>query len=292
MSSTHDTRVHSPPVSHSTQALSPFSLNACSMYCNEYVDFQYTRSPSPTPPPHASLYSRIEREFCTNFSCCGLVLADLHELLDHFEEHHVVMLRCDGRPVHPIDPDVVADDDFTSCHSVILSYPQPDPPAVPEPGPDPCAVLASLIPPAPSQLHPIEPYLVASDTRTASHSDRIQPLCIPPSLLSINPPVTPVERAPPRSAPPRSDTGHAPARSKGGSKDKMPQHLTGHTRVSAKAQTLGGSERSPHAKKRAREKAYKCPKPDCSKSYLNPNGLKYHLEKGTCTTESHSASDS
>jgi hypothetical protein len=31
-----------------------------------------------------------------------------------------------------------------------------------------------------------------------------------------------------------------------------------------------------------REKAYKCPNWGCMKAYLNPNGLKYHLEKGTC----------
>lgn len=33
---------------------------------------------------------------------------------------------------------------------------------------------------------------------------------------------------------------------------------------------------------RRREKAYRCPTPRCTKSYLNPNGLKYHMEKGTC----------
>ncbi|TFK27893.1 hypothetical protein FA15DRAFT_119366 [Coprinopsis marcescibilis] len=33
---------------------------------------------------------------------------------------------------------------------------------------------------------------------------------------------------------------------------------------------------------RKREKAFKCPHPGCIKAYLNPNGLKYHLEKGTC----------
>lgn len=31
-----------------------------------------------------------------------------------------------------------------------------------------------------------------------------------------------------------------------------------------------------------KEKAYKCPNPDCQKSYKNPNGLKYHVTKGTC----------
>jgi transcription factor SFP1 len=32
-----------------------------------------------------------------------------------------------------------------------------------------------------------------------------------------------------------------------------------------------------------REKAYRCPNAFCTKRYLNPNGLKYHIEKGTCT---------
>ncbi|KAF5342024.1 hypothetical protein D9611_002053 [Ephemerocybe angulata] len=33
---------------------------------------------------------------------------------------------------------------------------------------------------------------------------------------------------------------------------------------------------------RKRDKNFKCPHQGCTKSYLNPNGLKYHLEKGTC----------
>lgn len=33
----------------------------------------------------------------------------------------------------------------------------------------------------------------------------------------------------------------------------------------------------------SREKTYVCPNPLCSKRYLNPNGLKYHVEKGRCT---------
>ena len=31
----------------------------------------------------------LEDQFCKNFSCCGLELQDLHELLQHFEECHV-----------------------------------------------------------------------------------------------------------------------------------------------------------------------------------------------------------
>ncbi|KAG8748115.1 hypothetical protein FRC10_008848 [Ceratobasidium sp. 414] len=45
------------------------------------------------------------------------------------------------------------------------------------------------------------------------------------------------------------------------------------------------SHRSIKAKPTAKplkEKAYKCPNPECQKSYKNPNGLKYHVTKGTC----------
>lgn len=43
---------------------------------------------------------------------------------------------------------------------------------------------------------------------------------------------------------------------------------------------------------RKREKAYKCPHRGCVKAYLNPNGLKYHLEKGTCKFEDAAFHDS
>ncbi|KAJ3481848.1 hypothetical protein NLJ89_g12178 [Agrocybe chaxingu] len=42
---------------------------------------------------------------------------------------------------------------------------------------------------------------------------------------------------------------------------------------------------------RRREKSFKCPTPRCTKSYLNPNGLKYHLEKGTCKFDDDSEAD-
>ncbi|KAI8833929.1 hypothetical protein BC829DRAFT_448571 [Chytridium lagenaria] len=38
-------------------------------------------------------------------------------------------------------------------------------------------------------------------------------------------------------------------------------------------------------RERGRKDKYKCPKPYCSKSYKNLNGLKYHLERGNCELE-------
>ncbi|KAG6834979.1 hypothetical protein H0H93_005953 [Arthromyces matolae] len=46
------------------------------------------------------------------------------------------------------------------------------------------------------------------------------------------------------------------------------------------------------ATRKRSKKAYQCPTPGCTKSYLNPNGLKYHQEKGTCKIESPASSPS
>jgi hypothetical protein len=39
------------------------------------------------------------------------------------------------------------------------------------------------------------------------------------------------------------------------------------------------------------QKSFKCPRPYCMKVYKNANGLKYHMEKGTCEIEAHEAND-
>lgn len=31
----------------------------------------------------------LEKEFCRDFSCCGLNLSNLHQLLEHYEEYHL-----------------------------------------------------------------------------------------------------------------------------------------------------------------------------------------------------------
>ncbi|KAG2346101.1 hypothetical protein BDR05DRAFT_959674 [Suillus weaverae] len=43
-------------------------------------------------------------EFCRNYTCCGLQLDDLHALLQHFEEVHVVVLDPFGHPQFPVVP--------------------------------------------------------------------------------------------------------------------------------------------------------------------------------------------
>ena len=44
-----------------------------------------------TPGKEHAYISGLEDQFCKDYSCCGLQLDDMHELIQHFEEHHVVM---------------------------------------------------------------------------------------------------------------------------------------------------------------------------------------------------------
>lgn len=42
-----------------------------------------------SPSFHSSSYlPKLEADFCRDFSCCGLPLPSLHDLLRHYEEHH------------------------------------------------------------------------------------------------------------------------------------------------------------------------------------------------------------
>ncbi|KAI5809387.1 hypothetical protein BZA77DRAFT_179563 [Pyronema omphalodes] len=46
-----------------------------------------------SPSYHSSSYlPKLEAEFCRDFSCCGLRLPSLHDLLRHYEEHHATQM--------------------------------------------------------------------------------------------------------------------------------------------------------------------------------------------------------
>ncbi|KAG1864934.1 hypothetical protein DFJ58DRAFT_771641 [Suillus subalutaceus] len=51
-----------------------------------------------------------EDELCRNYTCCGLQLDDLHALLQHFEEIHVVVLDPFGHPQFPVVPSLPQSD--------------------------------------------------------------------------------------------------------------------------------------------------------------------------------------
>lgn len=72
--------------------------------------------------PSTSMPKRLESTFCTNFKCCGQALANLHDLLQHYEERHVKFEDDDM-------PAMIADDDVSSPSSASSSQP-PSPKAV------------------------------------------------------------------------------------------------------------------------------------------------------------------
>ncbi|KAF9534006.1 hypothetical protein CPB83DRAFT_419477 [Crepidotus variabilis] len=70
----------------------------------------------------------------------------------------------------------------------------------------------------------------------------------------------------------------------GGMFESSAQHTTSSKPSKSRR---GVSSSTSHS--RRREKMFRCPKEGCVKAYLNPNGLKYHLEKGTCKLEDDDA---
>ncbi|KAL7278874.1 hypothetical protein ACG7TL_006705 [Trametes sanguinea] len=243
----------------------------------------------------SSAYS--DQSLCSNFSCCGQNLPDLHRLLDHFEEQHVLPLPADNRPIYsspvyarPAGPHA----------SYILSYPQPNPPL--QPVSHPISSAHGPLRPVPDAHH--VPDLIHSPASLASSSvpsscysspNLGEPLCLPPSLFTFQPPRT---TTPPPSSlglstepeddnlldstvvPPIARSAVGPQRS---SKHSNRADPLARSRPLAQTPERPTSTHSGSRRRDGREKMYKCPYPGCAKSYLNPNGLKYHLEKGTCT---------
>lgn len=294
---------------------------------------QLSRSPSPcpislspapfSPGGYFNHVHTLEQDFCSNFSCCGLCLAGMHQLIDHFEENHAVVFGKDGRPIYPVTEDTTtpqtsSDSDMSHdtqdrCSSIIADYPQTHPPLSPSSmlsegiGTDARLAFQTEHLSKPNRLFsdimadfdPFDYDLSSSSSSamsSASSSARSspipsQPICLPPSLLTIPPPsvnndsdhdqdmLIDVVDMPPLSG----------AKTHGGTpKEKKQVHIgrPPKPRVFDVGGRRGKSvEGQSPQKRRDREKAYKCPHSGCSKQYLNPNGLKYHLEKGTCSID-------
>lgn len=216
-------------------------------------------SPDPVHVFDSILYPTFEREICSNFTCCGLNIPDLHELLAHFEATHV-----ESVPVLPDEPTFYPSVDpvYDVAHKV-LSFPQPR--SLPEGScprtPSPCPpILDSESDSATSPLSlagPPSPQDILARVPTpepVSLTAQKEPIALSPSLLT-----TPRESA---CGPKRVE--------RRGPRGRFQSHEMTTT-------------------PRKREKLYHCPKPGCLKSYLNPNGLKYHLDKGTCQLVSSDA---
>jgi len=171
---------------------------------------------------------------CSDFTCCGLSLIDLHSLVDHFEEAHVVVFDSAGNAVYPNPSPILrmADHEKEGPYmSFVLGYPAPTAPVA----------------------------FLDSEPDSESASDL-------PSPSTSSEPTSPVET----------------------SSGEEPRHLPPLVLAKAASEPMlpvRSGKREHRSRQRKKDKIYKCPHLDCTKTYLNANGLKYHLEKGTCKTE-------
>ncbi|KAG6852871.1 hypothetical protein C0991_008451 [Blastosporella zonata] len=210
----------------------------------------------------------LERTFCTNFSCCNIVLPDLHALLDHYD------VTTSGHSVKSISrtstPSLTRSPSSSPPSSPgWQSSPESSPPRRyvtlwPAPGPTCTANVTEIAAPEPLVYEPdvyaLSEFPTYEHCYDAATSPELQNL--KQSLADAIPASVPEIGDKGRRAGPSSAEHKKPSVKRKGKVD-----LTGVPLATARKRS---------------KKAYQCPTPGCTKSYLNPNGLKYHQEKGTC----------
>ncbi|KAG2090074.1 hypothetical protein BD769DRAFT_1632081 [Suillus cothurnatus] len=303
-----------------------------------------------------------EDELCRNYTCCGLQLDDLHALLQHFEEIHVVVLD----PFNPQFP-LVSQSIRNATASYVSDLPQ-HPQSYHQGGFDPDDMEldvdqgspnASTPPDTPlstplssypthsfnhfGQSKPSSPHLPVSafDTTTVLPSRSVHGSTFPPPRNGlpnvanapdafngyagysdysssmpgtvpsptgnddVHAPVTPVSEpgSPYGCLPPAVvfSTSNTPVTTPTASRMPSPASALCHPAPSAVAPHSSASSDSPakgltsqQANQRASttlsrpasslllSKPFRCPKPNCNKSYKQANGLKYHMTHGSC----------
>ncbi|KAJ1985461.1 Transcriptional regulator of ribosomal biogenesis proteins [Dimargaris cristalligena] len=230
----------------------------------------------------------LETTFCRDFSCCGLVLEDLHDLLQHYEECHV-RLESDV----PLETPALFEDGWTSSSDS-------DPSAHPSPYLKAATAASFMKHTGGASLYPEEllPYpqdelsLAAFD---AAMLKAASALSIPPReamLSSSSVPSTPTTAvSTPAPSTPASTAASSPRKKRPATSDAdVAPRPAKKAAVSRKSKSASSSATSSDAesgaenggKPEVREKPYRCPIEGCGKSYKNPNGLKYHNLHGHC----------
>jgi len=249
----------------------------------------------------------------TDFSCCGLTLADLHELLSHFEDTHVLSVEGKSSASGPLATvptygDGVACDEFAPrldprpSNQDDLRPPSAFDTVFLPPGRPTTLYVDALARPAMFRRSTARPHsyhqasqvgssnnydddlLMDLDLGSSLESLPLAPACLSPTLLVAGQAdgqehAAVVDSAPELDRP----TGKTKKRSIARRADRP---VDVETLVWSSDSSLGRKSRSSLASSAPRRqkapKAFQCPHVGCTKSYLNPNGLKYHLNKGTC----------
>jgi len=215
-------------------------------------------------------------ELCRDYSCCGLSLPTLHALVDHFEECHVLvggipqphaaqMAPGAGVPTGGVfDPD---DMELDSPPSSGASTP-PQTPVSPIGATAPVSALET------AALLRAKPFLGWQRAPSPEDSAPAAAGGVPPALL-FSPTPTPSgsrDGSPTPSYFSQSQSGSASGQTTPGGTNSALKSAA--PRASTTLSRPGSSL--------LLSKPFKCPKPNCNKSYKQANGLKYHITHGSC----------
>ncbi|KAG6845251.1 hypothetical protein H0H87_011986 [Tephrocybe sp. NHM501043] len=223
-----------------------------------------------------SSIEQLERTFCTNFSCCNILLPDLHALLDHYDvtasgQHSIPRtpipaLTHSASPSPPSSPGSSSSPNSSPHRRYVTLWPVASPT---------CAVNATEIAVSAPFVYQPDAYALSEyptyehcyDAATSPQVRRLE------QTVASNIPTSGLPRDH------ESEIGD-----KGQRKRSSSSAPPGKTPVKRKGKVDHTGAPLVMTRKR-NKKAYQCPTPGCTKSYLNPNGLKYHQEKGTCKIE-------
>ncbi|KAI8047244.1 uncharacterized protein B0P05DRAFT_481840 [Gilbertella persicaria] len=217
----------------------------------------------------------LEASFCRDFACCGLILNDLHDLLQHYEECHVRLE----------DDESSLFDDDTDSWSPSLSFSSIDGDSTPS---SPILEENDL-----SNIDVIKKRAAAylSDLYNATNAA---------ATSSIE---DEVNEEPAASSTKKSGKKRSYSQYSGSSPSALDLLTQSAAKKLAMASSLNGDLPTPImtdedflAQAGAllatansifpldsnADKPYKCPVSGCDKAYKNPNGLKYHNQHGHC----------
>ncbi|RUS15391.1 hypothetical protein BC938DRAFT_476971, partial [Jimgerdemannia flammicorona] len=235
-----------------------------------YDDFQPSQYFS-NDDSEDNFYPReLEAAFCRDFSCCGLVLEDLHDLLQHYEECHVRFEEDDSQGNF-------YEDEWSSDNSA------PNSPQLANKQIHQNSINAMLKKKAAatfSDFYSDDMGISHDDSsafdtsilrtpQTVKNSKKRNHAQFAASTLDMTPVAKKMALPPSLAAQSFAD---------------LPSGLSDEDFL-AQAGALF-MPTSANASLSAADKPYKCPVTGCDKAYKNPNGLKYHNQHGHCNTQS------
>ncbi|CAO3689002.1 unnamed protein product [Rhizopus stolonifer] len=200
----------------------------------------------------------LEASFCRDFACCGLVLNDLHDLLQHYEECHV-RLDDDENSMFDSENDSWSSLSFSGDDSFTADF-----------GESKVENIDMLKKKATAYLSDFYKAGSPSDEDDEEDTKRISGKKRPYSQMSGSPNALELLT--------QSAIKKLASVSSFGNGSETNASLINDENFLAQAGALLASSNS----NMNADKPYKCPVVGCDKAYKNPNGLKYHNQHGHC----------